>query len=230
MTIFTYISEIPKLRRMQQFYLHLLHVPDSDIQTIDWQEIIARLMDLREDNAVLTDKINPELRQFLGPRSKQRLDAHNIANRLMRKENYLIAMFNKDILDTTLVIPVLGDVQAFSGWLQWTVDFTVLDFMFDRQGQLNAKVLKANNRLELAKTLRQRFYFAGLMNIICAPLIVAYTLIVYFFRYFNVSTASLLIPFLSSPSSVRCSLGNSHTQTRSTKRTRLLLATVNTRR
>jgi autophagy-related protein 9 len=33
------------------------------------------------------------------------LDAHDVANRIMRKENYLIALFNKDLLDLRVPLP-----------------------------------------------------------------------------------------------------------------------------
>lgn len=182
-----YVMDIPRLKRLHNFYLHLLRIPDTDIQTVDWRDIIARIMDLRDDNPVLTDKISPAMRHFMGAQSKQRLDAHNIANRLMRKENYLIAMFNKDILNLTLNIPFVGEKQVFSKTVQWTLQFCILDFLFDEQGQLRDLVLKSNKRRELSDALRGRFLFAGYMTFIFIPLIIPYTLIVYFFQYFNVS-------------------------------------------
>lgn len=182
-----YALDIPRLQRLHNFYLHLLRIPDTDIQTVDWRDIIARIMDLRDDNPVLTDKISPAMRHFMGAQSKQRLDAHNIANRLMRKENYLIAMFNKDTLNLTLDIPFIGEKQVFSKTIQWTLQFCILDFLFDDQGQLRDLVLKSNKRRELSDALRGRFLFAGYMSFICIPLIIPYTLIVYFFQYFNVS-------------------------------------------
>src|SRR6478735_1046593 len=46
----------------------------------------ARIMALREQNPKTATNITPKLRQFIGSQSKERLDAHDIANRLMRKE------------------------------------------------------------------------------------------------------------------------------------------------
>lgn len=39
--------------------------------------------------------------------NKPRLDAHDVANRIMRKENYFIALFNKNVLNTAIPIPAL---------------------------------------------------------------------------------------------------------------------------
>ncbi|OBT83748.1 hypothetical protein VE02_07185 [Pseudogymnoascus sp. 03VT05] len=179
------IVDISRLRRMQDFYLYLLEIPESDMQTISWQEIVARLMNLRDSNPILADKVSPALRHFMGTQSKQRLDAHDIANRLMRKENYLIALFNKEILDLTLPIPFFRNRQLFSRTIQWNLNFCILDFIFTPEGQIQQMVLKDSKRRQLSDALRNRFLFAGLMNIICAPVIVLYTLIVYFFQYFN---------------------------------------------
>lgn len=189
------IIDISRLRRMQDFYLYLLEIPESDMQTISWQEIVARLMNLRDSNPILADKVSPALRHFMGTQSKQRLDAHDIANRLMRKENYLIALFNKEILDLTLPIPFFRNRQLFSRTIQWNLNFCILDFIFTPEGQIQQLVLKDSKRRQLSDALRSRFLFAGLMNIICAPVIVLYTLIVYFFQYFNVSipVASIFI-------------------------------------
>lgn len=172
---------------MRDFYIYLLEIPDSNMQTISFQEVIGRLMALRDANPVTAERISPHNRKFLGTQSKQRLDAHDIANRLMRRENYLIALFNKEILDLTLPIPFLQGRQLFSKILQWNLDLCILDFVFNDYGQVKQLVLKDSHRRELSDALRRRFIFAGWMNLICAPVIIIYVVIVYFFRYFNVS-------------------------------------------
>jgi autophagy-related protein 9 len=172
---------------MHDFYLYLLNVPDRDMQTISWQEIVARLMALRDANPITQERAPPYLKRYMGSQSKERLDAHDIANRLMRKENYLIALFNKEILDLTLPIPFLRNRQLFSRTIEWNLHLCILDFLFNDQGQIKQLVLKDTHRRQLSDALRRRFMFAGFMNIIFAPVIVIYLLIVYFFKYFNVS-------------------------------------------
>jgi autophagy-related protein 9 len=188
------LNDIRRLKRVHDFYLHLLNVPDSDMQTISWQDIVARIMALRDANPVTADKISPALRRYvLGSQSKERLDAHDIANRLMRKENYLIALFNKEILDLTLPIPFFRNRQLFSRTIEWNLNYCILDFIFNEQGQVRQLVLKDTHRRQLSAALRGRFLFAGFMNVVCAPVIVIYLLIVYFFKYFNVRSLSRLL-------------------------------------
>lgn len=192
----SYLIDLRRLKRMHDFYLHLLNVPDSDMQTISWQDIVARIMALRDANPLTAEKISPPLKEYMkkymGSQSKERLDAHDIANRLMRKENYLIALFNKEILDLTLPIPFFRNRQLFSRTIEWNLNYCILDFIFNEQGQVRQLVLKDTHRRQLSDALRSRFLFAGFMNILCAPVIVIYLLVVYFFKYFNVRPPILI--------------------------------------
>jgi autophagy-related protein 9 len=182
------VMDIPRLMRLHDFFHYLLEVPDSDIQTVSWQDVVARIMVLRDANPMTVEKISPSNRKFLGTQSKQRLDAHDIANRLMRRENYFIALFNKEVLDLTLPLPFLnGRQQFFSGSLHWNLNYCIMDFIFNEQNQVNQLVLKDSHRRQLSDALRSRFYFAAFMNILLAPVLVLYLLIVYFLKYFNVS-------------------------------------------
>ncbi len=112
--LFECLNDLRRLRRLQNFYQYCLDVRDSDIQTVRWQEIVKKLMDLRDLNPTTATIVKDGHRQFLGSQSKQRMDAHDIANRLMRKDNYMSALINKDILDFQLPIPFLGNRQLFS--------------------------------------------------------------------------------------------------------------------
>lgn len=62
----------------------------------------------------------------------------------MRKENYLIAMLNKDILKLSLPLPFFGSrgsgsmhattgQQYFTKSLEWSVHFCVLNHMFNEK-------------------------------------------------------------------------------------------------
>ncbi|KAI9874275.1 MAG: autophagy protein atg9 [Pleopsidium flavum] len=182
---FQYLLDIRRLRHMHDFYHYLLEIPDTDIQTISWQDIVGRLMSLRDANPTTAAGVSERHRKFMGSQSKQRMDAHDIANRLMRKENYLIALFNKDILDLTLPIPFLRNRQLFSKTLEWNLNLCILDYVFNDQGQVRPLFLKDTHRRALSDGLKRRFLFAGVMNVLCAPFIVIYFMMLYFFRYFT---------------------------------------------
>ncbi|KAL8684073.1 MAG: hypothetical protein Q9186_000104 [Xanthomendoza sp. 1 TL-2023] len=182
---FQYLMDIRRLQHMHNFFRYLLDIPDTDIQTVSWQEIVKRLMALRDMNPATATGITERHRRFTGSQSKQRMDAHDIANRLMRRDNYFIAMFNKDVLDFTLPLPFLRNRQLFSKTLEWNLSFCILDFVFDEHGQVRPLFLKDTHRRALSDGIRSRFLFAGFMNVICAPFIIIYFVMLYFFRYFN---------------------------------------------
>jgi autophagy-related protein 9 len=172
-----YFFEIRRLLFVREFFIVLLEIPEQDMQTISWQDVVARIMTLRDQNPRTASDIPQNLRRFIGSQSKERLDAHDIANRLMRKENYLIAMVNKDILDLSLPFPFLRGRQL-----------CILDMAFNDLGQVQQDFLRPERRRILSQKLKQRFYFAGFLNLLFAPIVLAYVIIVYFFTYYNVST------------------------------------------
>jgi autophagy-related protein 9 len=183
--LFQYILDIRRLRNLHDFYQHLLGISDGEIQSISWQEIVSRLMALRDANPTTATVLPALHRRFLGSQSKQRMDAHDIANRLMRKENYLIALFNKDVLDLTLHLPFIGKRQLFSRTLEWNINQCVMDYVFNEHGQVRPLFLKDTHRKALSDGLRRRFKFAGTLNIFVAPFLVTYFLVHYFFSYFT---------------------------------------------
>jgi hypothetical protein len=78
----------------------------------------------------------------------KRIDAHLIANRIMRKDNYLIALFNKDVLDLTL--PLLGPRQYMTRLMQDYLTYGLLSYIFDSTGKFRKRFLKESNRERLA--------------------------------------------------------------------------------
>ncbi|TPX09623.1 uncharacterized protein E0L32_009224 [Thyridium curvatum] len=179
------LLDIRRLLNLRDFYVHLLNIPEHDMQTVSWQDVVVRVMALRDANPKTASNMTRLQREWIGSQSKERLDAHDIANRLMRRENYLIALFNKDILDLSIPLPFLRKKQLLTRTLEWTLMFGVLDFVFDERGQVNPEFLKSGRRGQLSQKLKARFKFAGLMNLVLAPFLACYLIIVYFLTYYN---------------------------------------------
>jgi hypothetical protein len=141
------------------------------MQTVSWNTVLERIIDIRESNPSTSDI---------------RLTEHDVASRIMRKENYLIALFNKDLLDITIPLPYLREKHIFTKDLEWNLSFCLLGFVFDNRGQMKKRFLKEKNKHILVAGLKRRFIFMGLLNLILAPFIFAYLLLHFFYRYFEV--------------------------------------------
>ncbi|CAG8951641.1 hypothetical protein HYFRA_00005441 [Hymenoscyphus fraxineus] len=171
---------IPRMKRTRDFYTHLLGIQESHMQTVTWQDVVARIMAMRDANPTLAGNIITPNIKYMDRGSKQRLDAHDIANRLMRRENYLIAMFNKEVLDLNIAGQTL-----FSRHLLFNLDMAIMDYIFTRHGQISQVVLTPKKRKELSDGLKRRFALIGLGNAILAPGLVLFYSVLFFLRYFN---------------------------------------------
>lgn len=179
------VLSIRPLWLMRNFYHYLLDIPDSDIQTATWQLVVQRLMALRDANLTTAQNISAKDRRALGANSKQRMDAHDIANRVMRRDNYLIALFNKDIPNLTVPVPFLGDIQFFSRTMELLLETCVMQFVFDADGHVRREFLASKERQNLIDCLKQRFKKAAILSILIAPVSVFYFVVSYFFHYFS---------------------------------------------
>ncbi|KAN0062741.1 autophagy protein atg9 [Thecaphora frezii] len=173
---------LSRLAAMHRFYTHLLNIPDADVQSIPWNEVVNRLAALREEHPITS--LSSEVGGGAANPAKDKLDAHDVANRIMRQENYLIALFNKDTLDLT--VPGLRHRSpALTRSLEWNLNFCLLGFLFDSQGQVRRQFLTDRHRGQLIDGLRRRFLFMAIVNAVFAPFIVLYLLVYSFFRYFE---------------------------------------------
>ncbi|RDW28526.1 autophagy-related protein 9 [Yarrowia lipolytica] len=180
MKLFQYVKDIRRLVDMKSFYQELLEIDENELQTISWPQVAKRMATLSEANAATQ----------VGNSTKQRIEPHDIANRVMRKENYLVAMFHKRVLNMTVPLPqplqrIFGRPQLLSRALEWNLSLCILDYVFNPAGQVRPMFLKSTHKQILSTGLRRRFVFAAIMNVVFAPFIILYLALLYFFRYFN---------------------------------------------
>ncbi|KZV87378.1 APG9-domain-containing protein [Exidia glandulosa HHB12029] len=185
--------DMVSLLNMHRFFTYLLQVPEVDIQTISWPEIVRRIGAIRESNPLTAVASNSGDPDYSPPTAK--LDAHDIANRIMRQENYLIALFNKEVLDFRIPLPPFLAARLrpddnkkstlLTKALEWNLRFCLLGYLFDHEGRVRKVFLKEKNRKVLVEQLKRRFIFMGLLNALFVPFIVLYLVMYSFFRYFE---------------------------------------------
>lgn len=167
---------ISRLVDMYNFYTYLLKIPDvsvawfgkslvfqltsvflqADIQTISWSEIVRRIGLIREENPLTA--ISSKGSRNNDDTTTAKLDAHDIANRIMRQENYLIALFNKELLDLRIPLPYIfkqflteeqGKGKVLTQALEWNLRFCLMEYLFDEHGKVRKVFLKSKNRVAL---------------------------------------------------------------------------------
>ncbi|KAG1766246.1 autophagy protein Apg9-domain-containing protein [Suillus placidus] len=97
----------------------------ADISTIAWPEIVRRIGAIREENPITAVSSVHGTNNAATPATAS-LNAHDIANRIMRQENYLVALFNKDLLDDDD-----GKGRTLTRVLQWNLQFYLMEYLFD---------------------------------------------------------------------------------------------------
>lgn len=142
MLIRTLLYDIPRLLEIKNFVNDILNISEDDLQTLLWREFTDKIVSTYDDARLNTNG--------------KKLNAFIIANRIMRKDNYIIALFNKDILDLSL--PYLGKRQWLTRMMQdYIISYGIFGFVFDEKGNFKKRFRKESNRLKLAIGLKKRF-------------------------------------------------------------------------
>jgi hypothetical protein len=82
--LLSFLYSISEAKEMQKFYENQLNIREKDLTHIEWSTIVERIVE-----------INRSIRLCI----VKDLSALDITNRIMRKDNYFIAIINQDILD-----------------------------------------------------------------------------------------------------------------------------------
>ena len=72
----------------------------------------------------------------------------------MRQENFLIALFNKELLDLRVSLhrglpAEEGKGRTLTRALEWNLQFCLMEYLFDRRGRVRKVFLKSKNRMAL---------------------------------------------------------------------------------
>ena len=96
--IANFIRSIKDLKKTSHFYNVRLDISDELLIKLEWHEIIDKIVSIQKEIRLCHNKF---------------LDSLDITNRIMRRDNYMLAFVNKNILDFRAPWNVFG----FKGWL-----------------------------------------------------------------------------------------------------------------
>lgn len=161
-----YLYELVSMWEIKHFYNVHLNITERDIQTLEWDEIVNKIIELQQQIRICLMKD---------------LDAFDIMNRIMRRENFLIAFINREVLN--LRVPLH---YVIPGWknkhgiltesLMWNLKY-IINFMFDSDFKVKEEIINNPDRL------RRRFIWLGILNMIASPFIFFFVLVYTFFKY-----------------------------------------------
>ncbi|XP_045816019.1 autophagy-related protein 9-like [Trifolium pratense] len=182
-----FFAQLKYTLEIREFYYNSLHVTDSEIQTMPWATVLEKVVLAQNSRQLCVVKD---------------LNAHDIVMRLMRKENYLIGMLNKGVLAFPISkwVPGAGPTVksrtngtqyrlVLTKTLEWTLNWCVLQSMFDRNFHL------IRDFVSNPRTLKKRLMVVGLAMLLLSPFLVIFMLVYLFLRhaeqfYNHPSTAS----------------------------------------
>jgi autophagy-related protein 9 len=153
--------------RTYKFYRDQLGIPIREMQTMEWCTVVSRLVRLQHRTKM----------QVNGP-----LTALTIAMRIMRKDNYLVAMINQGVLpvgspDWTGTLQGTGQDWWMGKALEYNLYVTILNHIID------PKTFTLNKRGFTPFAIRARLRTMALLNLLLMPFILGFSMIYFFLRY-----------------------------------------------
>eukprot|EP01134_Creolimax_fragrantissima_P004268 CFRG4268T1 len=163
------VKDLPSLVAVGQFYHEVLGLGEDIMETIAWPEITHRL-------------IGAQRQARFCPAQADITDL-DIANHIMREENFLIALFNKDVIPLHLNLPFIGKIPYFPKSLEWSIRKCLMGYVFDRKHRVHPHFRLKGKAHELSHGLTRRFRLMAVLNLILAPFVIPIVSMYFFFRY-----------------------------------------------
>mmetsp|Transcript_9901 Transcript_9901/g.16301 ORF Transcript_9901/g.16301 Transcript_9901/m.16301 type:complete len:1086 (-) Transcript_9901:92-3349(-) len=138
---------------MSNFYSEKLGLKLVDLQYMQWYEVLERLISIHNHGLCR-----------IGP--KGTITVHDVALYVMRNENYLIGLINKNTLDLVVpwwISPFASDELFLTQSLEWSLSFCIMDYMYDDGFELSAEFLND------VAGLQWRFQVVGLIHFLLLP-------------------------------------------------------------
>lgn len=168
----TLAHDAAPLAAMRAFCNQKLALSDRDLYTITWPEVLQRVVHLQATTRLSISRD---------------LNEHDIVARILRKENYLTGMVNRDVLRLSLDVPGMRDHRWFTKVIEWNIDLAVFHGMFDENFNIRPSFYDVT-------ALRHRFRCLAIINAILSPFVA-----IFLSMYFVLSYAE---KFYNTPSTV----------------------------
>ena len=185
--LLSFLYSLPGVLFIHSFYRSHLSLHDEAVSAVSWGDVLRRLEAVQERERLCVVK---------------RLSGLDITNRIMRRDNFMIALVNARLLDVTPSwahllslgryepIDEAGDDSASSGhssassWLYGTmldsiVRLCVIDCLFSSDFRLSPTFTSPN----AAYWLRRRFLLFGLFTLLFLPFLFLFLVLLFVLRH-----------------------------------------------
>ncbi|XP_018329383.1 autophagy-related protein 9A isoform X2 [Agrilus planipennis] len=160
---------------IKQFFNTALDVADSELDNLTWHEIQTRVRNVQLEQQMCIHK--------------RELSELDIYHRILRQQNYMVAMANKCLLPPRLRLPFVGEVVYWTRSLRHNIYFLLFWgpwAPFENPWHLRENYRKPNMRHELSKQLARHVLWLALANLVFAPLVFIWQILYAFFNYAEV--------------------------------------------
>ena len=160
---------ISKALEMSRFFKNVLCIPESSIENgiFPWSAVLEKVVMLHKQGGCLV-------------KGSEHIDELAISACIMRRDNYLIAMINHDIIDLrvpwyfALILP--ADKVHLTSSLLFCVRFCLLDNLFTPECSLRGWVIRNSDDLS------RRFLLVGILHFALLPFLVVHLSVQYFLK------------------------------------------------
>jgi len=157
------LHDIKEFYLIKRFINDKLGVSEREMRTILWPDLVQKILKLQEDGVLIV---------------KHTLTPLDIANRIMRKDNYFMAMINKEVIDLRLPCPGFRDKPILTKTMEWNLNYCVMSHMFDPTSfTVRERFVSDTN------ALKTRFILVGIANLVLSPFIFCFMIIYFFFKH-----------------------------------------------
>eukprot|EP00475_Leptophrys_vorax_P009260 TRINITY_DN16126_c0_g2_i1.p1 TRINITY_DN16126_c0_g2~~TRINITY_DN16126_c0_g2_i1.p1 ORF type:complete len:521 (+),score=120.48 TRINITY_DN16126_c0_g2_i1:292-1854(+) len=148
---------------MRYFFEKKLGISERQLEVVQWSSVVEAVEKLQRSFKISNVKDH---------------NALDIANRIMRKDNYLIALLNQEVFPTKIGLSSVK-VDYFGKAFEWNLRLALLDPMFSSDFSIQESFISN------ATNLQRRLKLLGLTNLILMPFILLFLSIFFFLKHFE---------------------------------------------
>lgn len=165
-TVKTVYSVIVNLA-IRQFYKNVLHI--NDCSSLTWQDVQTRIISSKQNFLAQDSHLNE-------------LDVHN---RILRHNNYMIALVNRGVLPIYFRVPLIGETTFFTQSFLYNCQLLFFrgpfKCIFDENWLISDDVKNASYRQVVAKKLNRNILILAVINLMLCPLLVVWQILYFFY-------------------------------------------------